>query len=280
MDKNFWELIEEKRPSLTRTALTIADYISAHPEEAAMASISTLAASCGVADASLYRFCRQLGFGGYNDMKISLAQANVSPQPSAAAIHPGMTTRELIENSRAGFAAVIADTAARLLPEDIDRAAALLRDAENVYCFGQGGSMMLAGDIWVRLTTISNKFHIINDNHMQLISASLMTPADVLLFVSYSGATLDAMDTLKEARRAGARIILITHHTDAPAAELADLALYSGGFETPLESGSIPVKIGVLYTADVLIHRYTLDNYDLAKNARQRTTNALSVKLL
>lgn len=281
MEGNFWDILEEKRPVLTKTALAIADYITDHPEEAALASISSLASACGVADATLYRFCRQLGFNGYNEMKISLAQANVTPSlHSASTLKPGMNTQELIDHSLVSFQNVIQDTMTNLVPSNIEKAAELLRNAENVYCFGHGGSMMLVSDIWVRLSTISNKFHVISDSHLQLISASLMTPADVMLFVSYSGATHDVMDIFREAKRAGAKIILITHHKDSPAARLADIALYSGGNETPLEGGSIPVKAAVLFVADILVHRYTLDNYDLVKNARQRTTNAMAVKYL
>lgn len=280
-DKNFWEILDEKRPELTKKALLIADYLIEHPQEAEMESISTMAEACGVADASIYRFCRQLGFNGYNEMKISLAQANVAPQfPSSLSLKPGMSTQDLKDLTFASFQSAISDTMEHLDPESIDEAAKLMRDAENVYCFGQGGSLMLVSDIWVRLSTISNKFHVIGDSHLQLIASSIMTPADVIIFVSYSGATLDAMDIFKEAKRAGAKIILITHHQDSPAAKLSDVVLYSGGCETPLEGGSIPVKTAVLYTADVLVHRYTLDNYELAKNARTRTSNAMAIKYL
>ena len=70
-----------------------------------------------------------------------------------------------------------------------------------------------------------------------------MGPGDVILFVSYSGSTHDMMDTLSVAKKTGAKIILITHYPDAPGTALADVVLLCGALETPLDGGSIPVKV-------------------------------------
>ena len=53
----------------------------------------------------------------------------------------------------------------------------------------------------------------------------------------------DMMDTLTVAKKAGAKIILITHYPDAPGTALADVVLVCGALETPLDGGSIPVKV-------------------------------------
>lgn len=281
VEQNFWELLEEKKPTLTKTALTVADYLMEHSEDAQYLSISSMAEKCGVAEATIYRFCRQLGFNGYNEMKISLAQAHVAqPSHSTLSLTTEMSTAELIEHSVGSFQSVISDTASVLSADAIDQAALLLKHAKSVYCFGQGGSMVLANDIWVRFSTISNKFRISLDSHMQLIAASLMTSEDVVIFISYSGATHDMMHILSEVKKSGAKIILITHHADAPGTTLADVVLLCGGHESPVELGSIPIKAGVLFVADVLVLRYTLDNYDLAKASRKRSSNATAVKFL
>ena len=76
-----------------------------------------------------------------------------------------------------------------------------------------------------------------------------MNEADVVLFVSYSGATRDMMETLRTAKAVGAKIILLTHYEDSPGALLADVVLLCGAQESPLDSGSIPIKAAFLYVA-------------------------------
>ena len=222
INKNFWDLRTEKQDSLTKSGTIIADYLTKHAEEAQFLSISSLAKACNMAEATIYRFCKQLGFEGYNEMKISLAQANVTPTPfSSYSLDPSMSTSSLCDNVCASFQAAISNTMSVLDFDAIDEAALLLQRATSVYCLGQGGSRVLANDIWVRFATISNKFRNCGDSHTQLIAASLMGPSDVILFVSYSGSTHDMMDTLSVAKKTGAKIILITHYPDAPGTALA-----------------------------------------------------------
>lgn len=115
---------------------------------------------------------------------------------------------------------------------------------------------------------------------MQAITASLMGPEDVLLFVSYSGSTRDMMDTLRLAKENGAKVILITHYDDAPGAALADVLLLCGAQENPLDSGSIPAKLAMLFVANVLVLRYTLDNQELVNLSLSLTSQALGSKVL
>lgn len=107
-----------------------------------------------------------------------------------------------------------------------------------------------------------------------------MGPGDVILFVSYSGSTHDMMDTLSVAKKAGAKIILITHYPDAPGTALADVVLLCGALESPLDGGSIPVKVAALFVAESLLLRYLLDNQELARIARSKTSLAMTAKLL
>lgn len=281
VNKNFWDLLREKQGALTKSGTIIADYLTRHAEEAQFLSISSLAKECNMAEATIYRFCKQLGFEGYNEMKIALAQANVTPTPfSSYSLDSAINTPSLCDNVYASFMAAINSTISVLDSDAIDEAALLLQRATSVYCLGQGGSMVLANDIWIRFATISNKFRNCGDSHTQLIAASLMGAGDVILFVSYSGATHDMMQTLTVARKAGAKIILITHYPDAPGAALADVVLVCGGMETPLDCGSIPVKVAALFVAETLVMRYSLDNRELTKIAKDKTSLAMATKLL
>ena len=65
--------------NLTKSGRKAADYIFAHRVEAQYMSITALAEECGVAEATISRFCRTLGFSGYNDFKLALAKASGAP---------------------------------------------------------------------------------------------------------------------------------------------------------------------------------------------------------
>ena len=281
MGTNFWELLQQRQGQLTRSGHAVADYLLQHADEAQYLSISSLARECNVAEATVFRFCRALGFDGYHEMRIALAQANATGTMSRQReLQPGASTETLFEHASARLFTAINGTQNALSAEAVDEAARMLREAKQVFCFGQGGSMLLANDICARFASLSTKFRTSGDSHLQLLTASLMNEADVVLFVSYSGATRDMMETLRTAKAAGAKIILLTHYEDSPGASLADVVLRCGAQESPLDSGSIPIKVAVLYVGEVLVLRYILDSPEQANTAQELTSEVLTLKML
>ena len=281
MGTNFWELLQQRQGQLTRSGHAVADYLLQHADEAQYLSISSLARECNVAEATVFRFCRALGFDGYHEMRIALAQANATgTMSSQRELQPGASTETLFEHASARLFTAINGTQNALSAEAVDEAARMLREAKQVFCFGQGGSMLLANDICARFASLSTKFRTSGDSHLQLLTASLMNEADVVLFVSYSGATRDMMETLRTAKAAGAKVILLTHYEDSPGASLADVVLRCGAQESPLDSGSIPIKVAVLYVGEVLVLRYILDSPEQANTAQELTSEVLTLKML
>ncbi len=281
MSTNFWELLQQHQGDLTRSGRTVAEYLVQHAAEAQYLSISSLARECNVAEATVFRFCRSLGFEGYHEMRIALAQANATgAMVNQRELDPEASTATLCEHASGLFMTAINGTQNALSPEAVDRAAKMLHEAHQVFCLGQGGSMLLANDLCARFAGISNKFRTAGDSHLQIMAAGLMTEADVVLFISYSGATRDMLETLRAAKTSGAKIILITHYEDSPGAKLADVVLLCGAQENPLDSGSIPIKVAVLYVGEVLLLRYVLSDSQAAGEAQERTTEALAVKML
>ena len=281
MSTNFWDLLHQRQDDLTKSGRLVAEYLTHHADEAQYLSISSLAKECNVAEATVFRFCRALGFEGYHEMRIALAQANATGALlNQQELRPDASTASLCEHAHALFLTAINGTQNALSTEAVEKAVALMREANQVFCFGQGGSMLLANDICARFASLTTKFRTAGDSHFQLLTASLMGPEDVVLFVSYSGATRDMMETLRTAKNAGAKVILLTHYEDSPGAALADVVLLCGAQESPLDSGSIPIKVAVLYVAEVLLLRYKLSDPEAATLAQDRTSEALTLKML
>ena len=63
------------------------------------------------------------------------------------------------------------------------------------------------------------------DSHMQATEAALVTPDDVVIAVSHSGATKELLQSVQTAKAAGAGIIVITSHGQSLLAKLADICL-------------------------------------------------------
>lgn len=75
----FGESVLERMSSeyyeLTSSEKKIVDYIMQHRMETQDMSISQLAEACGVAEATVSRFCRRLGSKGYGAFRLALANS-------------------------------------------------------------------------------------------------------------------------------------------------------------------------------------------------------------
>ena len=108
MALNFWELLHDRQDALTKSGRAVAEYLMQHSDEAQYLSISSLAKECKVAEATVFRFCRALGFDGYHEMRIALAQANAMGSPlDPREPEPGSSTQTLCEHASALFLSLI-----------------------------------------------------------------------------------------------------------------------------------------------------------------------------
>ena len=248
-------------------------------------SITSLAENCGVSEATITRFCRVLGLSGYNDLKLALAKSDRvtdlgDPSDGIQTINHEDDFDTMCRKLHASSIVSLNETL-DLLDEDAPtKAVNLLSNARRVYCFGQGGSMVMAMEAWARFSTASPNFIHIGDSHMQAMATALTTSRDVILFFSYSGSTRDMEEILKLAKHNKVRIILITHFKKSRAAEFADVVLLCGYNESPLQSGSIAAKVGQMFLIDCLFYGFCRKNPELYSAARAATAQSIAKKLL
>ena len=280
---NVFDTISQSYYELTAAERKTADYVLKNRDRTQYLSIGELAEESGVAEATVSRFCRRLGYKGYNAFKLAIANAGAPKLNTAAADKSMRDSDDPIELARKLYAVeseAMLQTLSLLRPTELDRAVAILRSARRVLCMGQGGSMILASEAAHLFSVCDGKFIPVSDSHMQVIAAATLTKEDAVLFFSYSGATKDMIETLSVVQQQKAKIILITRFPRSPGASLADVVLQCGSNESPLQHGSVPARIAQLFLLDILFTRVTLSEPDGCQENRQRIAAALADKHL
>lgn len=283
-DTGLIERISNEYYNLTAAEKKAADFVVSHRTETQKLSITDLAEKSDVAEATLSRFVRRLGYRGFSDFKMDLARSLASSEqefsPLSGEVHDKDSFSEICRKLYAADEDAITQTL-RLVDEDsIRKAADLIEAADKVVCMGQGGSMIIAEEAAHIFMTIGSKYFSISDNHTQAIVTATMNEKDVILYFSYSGATRDMMQTLSVAQARGVKIILITHYPNSPGVQFADVILLCGAKESPLQLGSIPAKISQLFLLDMLFSEVARRNLDECRKARTQIANALAEKHL
>lgn len=72
--KNPYQIIRTNQPGYSKVFRTIADYILENPEQVLQANIHQLGRDLDVAESSIVRFCKAIGYSGFSELKIMLAK--------------------------------------------------------------------------------------------------------------------------------------------------------------------------------------------------------------
>lgn len=280
-EENVFNRITREYYQLTASEKKLANFVVANGQRSQSMSISELAAACGVAEATISRFCRRMGYRGYSAFRLAIAASTASRMdsgPLMGEIQPNDSVSTLCSKLACTEIEAIRETQSLIRPESLRSAAAILLAAEKVLCMGQGGSMLLAEEASHLFTTVFPGFFSVWDSHMQVIAASNLTSRDAILFFSYSGSTKDLLDVLRIAKQQQANIVLVTRYPGSPGAVMADCVLQCGSTEGPLQLGSIAARIAQLYLIDVLFSEMCRRDLEHCKYQREMVADALSEK--
>ena len=276
MEQNIIELIHASYYRLPAAEKKVADYVLAQQDQIQFMSITQLADECGVADATISRFCRSLKLKGFNAFKLALAQHN-APSPTRNTIaHSTDTIQGRCEEVGRLAHEAVQQTMELLKTDRITEAVKLVEKASRVMCIGAGSSMILASECANLFSTVTDKFFSVADTHTQIYTVATMSKDDVIFLFSYSGATTSGISILELAKSRGIRCILITRFSKSPAAKFADVVLSCGSNEGPYQFGSVPAKIAQLVVIDFLFQEYFSRNQEICKSNRFNIAAAMA----
>lgn len=268
---------------LTKTEKKIADYVMNHANEILFMSITDLADSCKVADASVHRFCRTIGIKGYQEfkMKLSLSIGTTRMQEKLENHHECLENplelemKNILQNS----ISVLEETRKILEVNELEKTIHLIENSKNVYFLGIGDSLLSAKEARNKFLRVTNKVSYIEDPHMQAMVASMANEGDLFIVISYSGSTKDNIYVANIAHNAGAKVVVISRFKKSPLATYADVLLLCGSNEGPLDGGSLGTKMSQLYIIDVLYKEYYRRNIEVAQINKEKTSHAIVEKL-
>jgi DNA-binding MurR/RpiR family transcriptional regulator len=219
-------------PSLKAALQKVADAILRQPEMAIYASVNEVAAVSGVSEATVMRFCRVLGFKGFQDFKIALAREMVTAPRALEEVPEGDADHALVRQNFQTSIAALQDTMEVLDLKAMVEVAQLLMKARQIVLVGAGLSGPIVDYTCNRFFRLGLQVRCYSDVLLMKMAASLLTPADVLIAVSYSGGTRETLETARLAKETGARVICLTNNSLSPLARLAHLPLVTATRET------------------------------------------------
>lgn len=266
-------------PSLSATARRIAQFVLENAAEVVHMSVTELAERTGASEGSVVGLAKQLGYTGFQQLKIALAQDLVAPvQFIHEDLDPGDAPEAVVRKIFASQIQTLQDTQAAMDITALQRAVELIRAAKRVEIYGIGSAAPIAEDACYRLMRIGIEAKALVDSHMQAIGASLTGPDVVTLTISHSGATQETLTATRLAREAGAHTIVITNYGKSPIQAFAEVLLFTVARETNFRTEAMTSRIGQLAVIDTIIACLALQDYELSSSILRKSFDILSLK--
>lgn len=241
------------------TLRRLAQWMVEHQEEASRLSISALAAATGVSETTVFRFCRALGFSGYRDLRLHLAESRGAARGSQLLPldwelngEEGETFAHVARRIVEVHTEALHDTLRLIDPAMLERATAQLLEARTIHLMGFGSSAPVAGDAWQRFLRLGLLASVHSDPHVLAALAANAPPGSLFFAVSYSGQTRDIVETLETVGQRGCVRIALTANARGAIAGLAETVLLSAARRSPVTQDSIATRVSQLAVIDML----------------------------
>lgn len=274
---DFESILRARLPNLTRTAQAVANTILADPPAVIHMTVTDIAEASDTSLASVVRFCKDMGYKGFADLKINLARHTLPEQQTVhedvnATDSPNTVLQKIVRST----ADAVNTALATVDSTSFDQAVGVLASTRRLLIVGVGTSWPIVQDAGYRFRTAGLLTEAPIDSHGQHVSASLLTDEDTCLAISHTGQTRETIMALTAAKKAGARTITLTSFYRSPITTLAEINLIAGSKETNYRVEAMSSRIVHTTVLDALFVAVSLQNPVASSKAQERTSKAVA----
>ncbi|ACQ82239.1 transcriptional regulator, RpiR family [Beutenbergia cavernae DSM 12333] len=264
------ERIQAHHSGMSSAMLKIAGLLLAEPTAPLELSITELADRAGVSAATVTRFCREIGYPGYVQLRVAVAAdrgrgvtADVDTWrlEVGRTLDPDDTPSDVLRTLLNAHVRSLRATATQLDLVQCAYVAAAISRCRHLDIYGTGGSATMAEEMTGRLYRIGIETHWWSDVHNGLSSASIQDKDCVAIGISNSGRTKETIEMVAEAKAAGAFTVAITSRVASPLGQLADACLVASVPARYLHPADLSAKHSQLFVLDLLYLLVTQENY-------------------
>lgn len=257
-----------------------ADYLIAHQEDVINMSVSELAQNCDTSQATIIRFCKKIGCGGFHQLKLKLAgEQSRQEEPAASneinidnmeqSLHNIMTSK--VEEIKATFHNFdkkdLREVVDAVLKADLIEFAAMGNTIpiamDGTYKFNQLGLHAVTSPIW----------------ETQEAFARTMKEGDVFFAISASGASKRLIRMAEIVKKRGGVTVVITNQSRAPLTEICDHVIITATREHVFYDQVSFTRMAAMAVIDTLFMLLLSTKDDFFENVAEHERSVIEEKL-
>ncbi len=253
--------INSNKHNLTMLEKKIAAYVLEWPSQVESSTISSLSKKIGVSEASINRFCKKIGYKGYNSFKIAIAQDNY---------YKGMqgkhnNTDSYIDSFFYDYKELLLTIPSIIKEETIDKVCEKITNSQQIYIISFVDTNSVALHLKNHLSLLNMSCEIYSDLFMIKLLANKCQENDLVFVINYSGKTNLLNDTLETIKQNNTPIILFTSYDSTELVKQSTESIIIPNELPSKENHYFPILIAYFSVIDFLINRLIVSNKHLKK---------------
>lgn len=253
--ENPLSLISLRLASLSQSERSVADYVLRNPSDVVLLSLQALAQRCQTSDSTVLRFCRSLGYSGYQDFRSALIPHLLR---QGAMVHEEFSKTDTMQQLATKYVTNLSQDLTRTLErcesDTFDHVVRRIASANLVVVVGLAGSAGVGRIFQSSLVSIGKMAVLLSDRVEIERTAAITDPGDVVVGISHSGETSEVCMGLERARQRGAFTVGITNSSPSQLDSVSDALLLTVVPENLLGSYSGQPRIVQLALLELIVH--------------------------
>ena len=244
--------------TLRKSERIVADHLRQLAGTRMALSITELSRKMGVSEATISRVSRALGYAGFQDMKLSMAEG-VGSRSSFANIPIEIDENDSLIQTSSNLAMLLSvclqGTQRMLDGGQMETVVAALLAAQKIVFVGVGGAAAICQEAAHLFSKAGLDAIAYSDGYSQIIAAANLDSTGMMIGVSHTGTTDTVATALSVARENNCLTIAITSDPASAVGRAAEIALVTWNSSTPsvpLYGDFIEGRISQLFLIDLL----------------------------
>ena len=225
MEKNPFQIIAANYSGFSKVFRRIADSVLEHPDQVLASNIHQLGRELEIAESSIVRFCKALGYSGFSELKLMLAKYG---RQSSKIIFENLKDGSPEAVSREIFSLSIETlqiAAEQLDFSAIQKAADMLNRAGRIVICGVGASASVAESFAAHLLRIGIAAEASTDGELMQMSARGADARTLFVAITKSGRNLPLVRAFELAKARGAMTVCLTGFEQTPIERFCDVRI-------------------------------------------------------
>lgn len=272
MEQSVDFLIRSHYAQLRNSEKKVADVVLKQGRYCQKMTIERLAQQSGVSQPTVMRFVKAVGFQSYREFQDALLcqdmKTRMKPEDGSIQsvlygyrLHVGDSIESVPGKVVSGTIAMLEEMLKSIPASDLQEAVRMVTAARKVHIFCVENSAATAADLMTKLLYLGIECQYYADYYLQRISASSLQQDDTVIAISYSGQSRDVVDTVKIAKKAGAKVVVITNFEQTLLERWGDVVLKSSQKQL-LYGDAIFSRTTQMALIDMLYMGIILSDYD------------------